>query len=186
MTIDYTADQQSLRPKLAAANINPDSFLATDYLNHFNEIVMLLEMVPDMPEMIEDCADWKPLSYDDHFMQSGFTAKELAVEAYHAAPKEFKEPFDHIIKALDLLIGSTLNGLALVNVAERGVSDQARQLIVNRTSLMQEYLAKMNRLIHGKLLDEEFKASLVDQMSAPVIEDAEEVQSQADIDALFD
>ena len=39
---------------LSAANINPRTGLATDYLNHFNEAVMLLEMVPDMPECAED------------------------------------------------------------------------------------------------------------------------------------
>ena len=40
--------------RLRAANINPHTGLATDYLNHFNEAVMLLEMVPDMPECAED------------------------------------------------------------------------------------------------------------------------------------
>ncbi len=39
---------------LRAANINPRTGLATDYLNHFNEAIMLLEMVPDMPECAED------------------------------------------------------------------------------------------------------------------------------------
>ena len=35
-------------------NIDPQTLLATDYLNHFNEIVMLLELIPDMPECFED------------------------------------------------------------------------------------------------------------------------------------
>jgi len=39
---------------LRAANINPPTGLATDYLNHFSEAVMLLEMVPVMPECAED------------------------------------------------------------------------------------------------------------------------------------
>src|SRR5262249_13363385 len=44
--------------ELRAANINPRTGLATDYLNHFNEAVMLLEMVPDMPECAEDFLHW--------------------------------------------------------------------------------------------------------------------------------
>ncbi|WND02426.1 hypothetical protein QGN29_12810 [Temperatibacter marinus] len=185
MTINYNKNQEAIRPDLAAANINSDSFLATDYLNHFNEIVMLLEMVPDMPEMAEDCMDWTPLSYSDHFMQSGFTAKELAVKAYELAPLEFKGPFDQIIAELDLLIGSTVNGLRAVNVSERGVSDAARMLIANRTTMMQDYLAKMNKLIHGKLLEEDIE--VFNEVLAPMeAKDAEDVQSQADIDALFD
>jgi len=31
--------------ELLAANINPRTGLATDYLNHFNEAIMLLEMI---------------------------------------------------------------------------------------------------------------------------------------------
>ena len=48
---------------LRAANINPRTGLATDYLNHFNEAIMLLEMIPDMPECAEDFLTWTPLSY---------------------------------------------------------------------------------------------------------------------------
>ena len=30
--------------------VHPVTGLATDYLNHYNEIVMLLDLVPSMPE----------------------------------------------------------------------------------------------------------------------------------------
>jgi hypothetical protein len=32
--------------------INEQTLLATDHLNHFNEIVMTLEMIPDTPELL--------------------------------------------------------------------------------------------------------------------------------------
>ncbi len=38
---------------LKAANINPVTGLATDYLNHFNEIAMMIATLADMPEMRE-------------------------------------------------------------------------------------------------------------------------------------
>ena len=53
--------QQAERPtaaELTAANINPRTGLATDYLNHFNEAIMLLDMIPDMPECAEDFLTW--------------------------------------------------------------------------------------------------------------------------------
>src|SRR2546430_6889957 len=56
--------------ELKAANINPRTGLATDYLNHFNEAVMLLEMIPDIPECAEDFLQWRPLSYAEHFTAS--------------------------------------------------------------------------------------------------------------------
>ena len=64
--------------QLRAANINPRTGLATDYLNHFNEAVMLLEMIPDMPECAEDFLGWQPLSYCEHFTASNFKARDLA------------------------------------------------------------------------------------------------------------
>ncbi len=71
---------------LRAANINPDTGLATDYLNHFNEVMMLMEMLPDMPDCAEDVLDWAPAGYAEHFTNSSFRDKELAVLAWHAAP----------------------------------------------------------------------------------------------------
>ena len=49
--------------ELAAANINPQTGLATDYLNHFNEAVMLLDMIPDVPDCVQDFMEWRPLAY---------------------------------------------------------------------------------------------------------------------------
>ena len=47
--------------RLEGSNVSPQTFLATDYLNHFNEVVMLLGMLGDMPEMFEDIAAWRPM-----------------------------------------------------------------------------------------------------------------------------
>src|SRR3974377_591246 len=82
--------------KLRAANINPRTGLATDYLNHFNEAIMLLEMVPDMPECAEDFLAWSPLSYAEHFTASNFKAKELAISAYESADPEVRAEFDQM------------------------------------------------------------------------------------------
>src|ERR1700759_5053507 len=41
----------SAREKRAEALVNPASGLANDYLNLFNEIVMLIEQLPTMPEL---------------------------------------------------------------------------------------------------------------------------------------
>ena len=82
--------------ELRAANINPRTGLATDYLNHFNEAIMLLEMIPDMPECAEDFLTWRPLSYCEHFMASNFRARDLAIEAYDSADAKIRAEFDHI------------------------------------------------------------------------------------------
>jgi hypothetical protein len=95
-------DADAYRARLRAANISDESFLATDYLNHFNEIVMLLQLVADMPDMLEEVCAWTPRSYVDHFRASSFANRDLAIEAYYNAP-------DHYRAALVMLV-DTING----------------------------------------------------------------------------
>ena len=89
---------------LAAANINPHTGLATDYLNHFNEAIMLLEMIPAMPECTDDFLLWEPLSYPEHFLQSGFMGRDLAIEAYEAADPELRARFDGVCNSLTSIL----------------------------------------------------------------------------------
>jgi hypothetical protein len=90
--------------QLRAANINPRTGLATDYLNHFNEAVMLLEMVPDMPECAEDFLEWHPLSYAEHFHACNFKARDLAIEAYESADTVIRTEFDNITSAMTSIL----------------------------------------------------------------------------------
>src|SRR5580698_7864522 len=87
-------EQAARAAQLRAANINPRTGLATDYLNHFNEAIMLLEMIPDMPECSEDFLEWRPLSYSEHFTASNFKARDLAIETYTSADPGIRAEFD--------------------------------------------------------------------------------------------
>ncbi len=86
MTASDDSGLQAFRARLAGTNINAESLLATDYLNHFNEAVMMLDLVADMPEMLDDIKAWKPLSYVEHFRASQFAERDLAIEGlWHLA-----------------------------------------------------------------------------------------------------
>ena len=93
-------DQEARAAQLRAANINPRTGLATDYLNHFNEAVMLLEMIPDMPECAEEFLGWHPMSYAEHFTASNFGARELAISAYDSADAHIRAEFDNITRTM--------------------------------------------------------------------------------------
>ena len=101
---EAAADNPARAAELRAANINPRTGLATDYLNHFNEAVMLLEMIPDMPECAEDFLVWQPLSYAEHFTASNFKARDLAIEAYNAADARIRAEFDNITGAMTSIL----------------------------------------------------------------------------------
>src|SRR5215217_5458750 len=89
---------------LRAANINPRTGLATDYLNHFNEAIMLLEMIPDMPECAGDFLTWTPLSYAEHFWASNFKARDLAIEAYELADPKIRAQFDNLASTMTSIL----------------------------------------------------------------------------------
>ncbi|HSP49629.1 MAG TPA: hypothetical protein VLN61_05480 [Pseudolabrys sp.] len=67
--------------RLADANINPATGLATDYLNHFNEVIMLLEMLSSCSECRDDFLGWRTLSYRAHFAASRFKGRAMAIAA---------------------------------------------------------------------------------------------------------
>jgi hypothetical protein len=98
------ANDQARTAELLAANINPRTGLATDYLNHFNEAIMLLEMITDMPDCAEDFLAWRPLSYADHFTASNFKAKDLAIAAYNSADRRIRAEFDNITSAMTSIL----------------------------------------------------------------------------------
>ena len=95
-------DAQARAAQLRAANINPRTGLATDYLNHFNEAIMLLEMIPDIPECAEDFLTWSPLSYAEHFWASNFKARDLAIEAYELSNARIA--FDNITSTMTSIL----------------------------------------------------------------------------------
>src|ERR1700704_3956618 len=97
-------EERARAAQLTAANINPRTGLATDYLNHFNEAIMLLEMIPDMPECAEDFLDWHPLSYREHFKASNFKARDLAITAYDSTDARIRTEFDNITAAMTSIL----------------------------------------------------------------------------------
>src|SRR3978361_509905 len=99
-------DAAARAAQLRAANIKPRTGLATDYLNHFNEAIMLLEMIPDMPECAEEFLAWHPRSYREHFMASHFKTRELAIEAYESTEPAIRTEFDNITTTMTSILSA--------------------------------------------------------------------------------
>lgn len=93
--------------RLADANINPLTGLATDYLNHFNEAIMLLEMVATCPDCLDDFHSWQPMSYREHFLASKFKARDLAVAAYETADPAARASLDKLAATITTVIEAT-------------------------------------------------------------------------------
>jgi hypothetical protein len=130
---------------LAKANIVPATGLATDYLNVFNEAIMLFGLLPEMPDMIDELLVWQPLTYEQHFVRSGFAAKELAIIAYEHADPALKAPFDELSHATGTLLAHAIVQASDMIEAKADVSD-----FVSETNLaLQSAILMLDGMIHG-------------------------------------
>ena len=146
---------------LASANVHPESGLATDYLNHFNEVVMLLEMIGDMPEMADEILDWEPCPYEDHFVRTGYAGADTVIAAYVAVPHALKAHFQTIIAALDDALGEAQEKLR---------ADDVSGAVMLAASDISPLLAAARAAVHGRIEGEGVDESAADQ---------------AEVDALF-
>lgn len=171
--IDDAEAPPVLRERLRGTNINPETYLATDYLNHFTEVVMLLEMLPSMPECLGDIRAWAPKSYEEHFRDSVFSDKELAIEAYQQADPALRGPFDAVIAELHALVP------AGIEVAGRLIDlGELPRLETMVGSLLDEVRVRLDRataFIHGRSVT----------MNQATV-DATMDMSQDAVDSLFD
>jgi len=128
-------------------NIHEDTLLATDYLNHFNEVIMLIGMIPDMPECLEDAKTWAPKSYEEHFRDSSFVDKELAILAYQNAPPRYRVPFDNTIAQMNDMVAA---GMSRIETAlAQGHPEQVTHAVANVTRNLQRFVDTASAIIHG-------------------------------------
>jgi len=159
------------RSHIPGTNINESTLLASDYLNHFHELVMLLEALSSEPQAFaNDLLSWRPLTYEEHFSQSGFRDKNLAIAAYRRAPPKIRARFDEAV--------ARLHGEALTLVATVGGQlDSGRGLdkaCLSAAQRLRTLIEQANAIANGEVVDE-----------AGHVEARGETSGQAAIDALF-
>lgn len=144
---EMTPEYLELKARARNSNLDPETLLATDYLNHFNEIVMLLEMVPDMPELMEEVRAWRPKSYVDHFRDSTIADRELAMTAYPHVLPVYRGPFDRTTEQLNILIASAVERMD--KYIEAGDTDMLRETTGVMSRMIQRLLDTASGIIHG-------------------------------------
>jgi hypothetical protein len=158
------ANSSALR--LAETNINPSTGLATDYLNHFNEAIMLLEMLLEMPECMEDFLAWQPMNYRQHFTVSNFKDREIAIAAYEAADPDIRQRLDALADSMNEIL------LATREVMQRNLGQPAAGNIADlAVRWLKPLVARAGAVINGTDLKKDV--------------DPESAAPQAAVDALM-
>ena len=163
-----TSPRPALDPaRLRAANINPTTGLATDYLNHFNEAIMLLDLLPETPECIVELIGWEPLSYEEHFAASHFKDKDLAISAYEAAEPIARVRLDELADTMNALLVATCEAFQ-----RRASLEAATALAAETAARLKPLVARAGAVINGYDIEHS--------------EDMTTGEQQATVDALFE
>lgn len=144
LSLDETARPAMDPARLKAANINPKTGLATDYLNHFNEAIMLLDLLPSTPEVFVELVSWEPLSYQEHFAVSNFKERDLAIEAYENAEPIARVRLDELADAMNALLVATCEAFQ-----KRASLDSANALAAATAARLKPLVARAGAIING-------------------------------------
>ena len=189
-----TPSPEEMRARVASANINQQSLLATDYLNHFNEVAMIMEMLPDMPDFVEDVKSWEHKSYKQHFQESTFTDKDLAVAAYDCVPTPYLVAFEGAAgRAAKLVVSSVSELEAAIQTGER----ERIELVTKEVCAgIEDLMSNMRSIINGELgtlAQDDIDAMLLEAGPSDAVDSAAETSDASDggldqgaIDSLFD
>jgi hypothetical protein len=159
------------RSHVPGTNINEATLLASDYLNHFHELVMLFEAITSESEgFADDLLSWRPLTYEEHFSKSGFRDKNLAIAAYRRAPPRIRARFDEAVARLH---GEALTLVAEVAAELRG-SKRLDKTCASAAARLRILIDEANAIANGD--------ALPDRKDPDTLGD---VGGQAAIDALF-
>lgn len=123
-------------------NINPSTGLSTDYLNHFTEAVMMLEMVGTMPGCLDDLRAWDVKTYPEHFAASRFSNRDAIIAAYQNTDPAVRLALDRTSDVLNAMVWRTRElvlqhvGTAEVETVARLALDTVRPLIARTAALI--------------------------------------------------
>lgn len=136
--------------------VSPMSGLANDYLNLFNELVMMLEQLPQMPELIDDLLAWRPVTYRDYFEKSLLPGRFSALAAYERLDPNFRRRFESYVAELDTI---AVASVAAVRLHYRNGAPQDTSRVAGTCARagekMRAILIRASRLVnYGKLGDE--------------------------------
>lgn len=85
--------------------------LSNDYLNHFSEVLMLVELAAMDAEVIADLADWRPIDYASYFACSQLRRAPEARAAYQELCGTRREAFEQLVRAMDQLAMTAIRAL---------------------------------------------------------------------------
>jgi hypothetical protein len=145
--IALTGTPSSASDDTVLSLVNPLTGLANDYLNVYNEILLLLEFLPSMPEMTDDALALRARGYCEYFEQSSIPGARDALHAYDKVDPGVRAHFEAILARLTEIAVSAQNTLA-EEFGRPDYPDSIAKSCEETAEIMRAGLAYVARLIN--------------------------------------
>ncbi len=127
--------------------VDPASGLASDYLNQFHEVILLLDLVSQDGECLAELDGWFPRSYLGHFGASTLAERAMVIDAYMRCTPVTRRLFDRLCAETGNMVSAGLDALMrgepTGNVA---IAPAARVL----ASELREAVHRLEEVIHPR------------------------------------
>ena len=133
----------------AAALVNPASGLANDYLNIFNEIVMMIDLLPEMPDLADDIGAWTPVTYRAYFAHSTLAGRERALHVYDQLDPRFRKTFERSAYALSRAARAACDNVLDATVRQARSGDDFATICADHANRLRLRLDRMADMVNS-------------------------------------
>lgn len=110
----------------AGTLVNSASGIANDYLNHFNEVLLMIENLPILlPDMVDDLLQWKPVSYTEYFLNSNLPASAETLRIYNTLDKDIRTDFESMVEMLDGIVMGSIDVVMAHRLPDGSIEPEA-------------------------------------------------------------
>jgi hypothetical protein len=149
--------------------VNPASGIANDFLNQYNEILLLVENLPVLlPEMIEELLAWKSKTYKDYFETSPLPHGDVAIKIYESLNPHFRQLFEAHVQSINAFANAAIAVLADQQHGQRDLSPEYIEAFCAEISkILRDEIEKANEFVnHGLGAPPETPQEMADRLMA--------------------
>jgi hypothetical protein len=147
--------------------VNPVSGIAHDFLNQYNEVLLLVENLPVLlPEMIEELLAWKPKTYDEYFAASPLPGSTAAIKLYCNLGDSFRLKFETHIAKLNKIACNAISVIGKQHRTTAALNAQdVEELCAHISKKLRVELEKSNWLVnHSPNAEQETPQEMADRL----------------------
>lgn len=134
-------------PRLVSG-IDEATGFASDFLNQFNEVVMLLDCIATGDGYaVDDLLEWRPRGYAAHFAAGRLAGRMRIVRAYRMAPGSARQRLDSMARELSAVVMA--GGRFIAACRRARADDSIAPLARHLASDVRRRLAALDSLVHG-------------------------------------